>query len=148
MDTPGAPSHLGELVAWLVREWQAELPMTMTSLSDCDPVGPGVLGAPRWTDEFRAYLTASPFATDARPGEDLINAVHIRPMHAAMFRLAGRDNDNRRDSPFMARFLWAVACSGGDWQAVCERLISPPQVWRIYTAEACRRLYAIWSAKP
>jgi len=134
--TQDQPLGLGPLVAWLVRGWSEDLPSNSVSESE-----QGRSSTPRYDPYYYAILTLKPFAID----ED---GYYIRPMNAALHRLKGSSNDLRRDSVWMYAFLKRIACSGGDWQTVCEQVGMPPQVWRTYTVAACRRLYQTWSAAP
>lgn len=139
------PRNLHEYISWLVREWQAEIP---ERLHEIDTEPDSVLGSPRLDGRFRAYLHGSDLATDHddRLDATMAGSARLRPIHAAIRLLAGRDWDPMSDSGYMASFLWGLACSGGDWETTCDmRGVSPPQTYASYTEYALRRLWAIWA---
>ena len=94
---------------------------------------------------FRAYLHGSDMATDHddRLDANYSGTARLRPIHAALRLMAGR-GDEHCDKALMSRFLWRVACSGGDWRTVCDQLSIPAWVAAPYTETALRHLWAIW----
>ena len=127
LDRARPPRGLTGLLRWFVTAWEAEVPMAIHAAGVWrDHVKPGeaggggsALGAPRFHDAFRAYIEGSPHQTDARNGEDEREAVYVRPIHSALARL-GRHPDSEQAG--VARFLFALACSGGDWRAVTSSI--------------------------
>jgi hypothetical protein len=102
--------------------------------------GGSVLGAPRQAEPFRQLLENSPRQTAGDGTEEH----YVRPMRAALARLAGRD-----DGPLTARFLLQVAYAQGDWRAVAERWFAAyPVVHRPFIEHALRRLYAVYRSEP
>ena len=128
--------------AWLVAEWQQEIP---DRLHEIDTEPNSVLGSPKLDNRFRSYLHGSDFATDRddRVDSTSVGAARLRPVHAALRLMAGR-GDEHCDKVLMSRFLWRVACSGGDWRTVCDQSDIPSWVAAIYTETALRHLWAIW----
>lgn len=90
-------------------------------------VGGSGLGSHGLTDRFRRYM-------ESYAGERDEDGYYVRPMHAALARLARRDH-------WMARNLFAVAQSGYDWQGVADRGHWVHGMYRVYIEEALRRLW-------
>lgn len=76
-------------------------------------VGGSQLGAPKQAEPFRQLIENSP----RQVAGDAAEEHYIRPMRAALARLASRDGER----PLMARFLYQVAYAQGDWESVAER---------------------------
>ncbi len=102
----GLPPHgFGRLTAWYRMAWDDEIPTRLhggfETVGDQD-----ILGGPRWTDEWRRYLTGGDraLAPIEQPGEV---AYYERPLHAAYAFVAQR-------RPDLARLAWFYAKSGYD----------------------------------
>lgn len=99
------------------------------------------LGSPRIAEPFRQFLENSPRQTAG----DGIDEHYVRPMRAALDRMAGRGEH----APLMARFLLQVAYAQGDWSSVAARWFPIyPMVWRAFTADALRKLYRAYRSEP
>lgn len=104
-------------------------------------VGGSALGAPKQAEPFRQLIenSARQVAGDG-PDEH-----YVRPMRAALARLAGRDGD----AAFMARFLRQVAYAQGDWESVGARWFpDQPFVRRPFAEQALHRLYTHYRPVP
>ncbi len=99
------PRSFGRLTAWYRDAWDAEVPTRLhggfETVGDQD-----ILGGPRWTDEWRRYLTGGDraLAPTEQTGEI---AYYERPLHAAHAYVAQR-------KPELARLAWFYAKSGYD----------------------------------
>lgn len=121
--------------------------------------GGSILGSPRLDDGVRRLTENSPYE---RADADTLDEAYLRPMRAALATLA-------RKSPFMAKYLAAVAYSGGDWQGVATergfvhldgyvpegRESHDPMLCdacydlrRAVTEQALRRLHRVYLPKP
>jgi hypothetical protein len=146
------PKGVGAYVNWLLTEWANELPDRMhehavwrgyASTNETPPkdhLGGSLSGSPAWTDPFRRYMENSPRELDR-------DGYFVRPLHAALGELAGR-GPAYADKPFMARFCLALACAGGDWRGVCDRIHIPVQVQEVWTESALARLWGHWRESP
>lgn len=137
------PKTLGQLLTWFAGEWDPEIPTRIHTVEvyharqerDRDGakvwpealVGGSALGAPALTDHFRRYM-------ESYAGEQDADGYYLRPMHAALARLAARDH-------WMARNLWAVAQAGYDWRGVADRGHWVHGMYVVYIEEALRRLW-------
>ncbi len=154
------PRGLRELLRWFLDAWAAEIPDRLHSAGvwrdwGPDSVGGSLLGSPRTHDAFRAYIEASPHQLDYDPriDTDERGAVYVRPVHAALARMVGRRSAGPLGPslgvrPFMARYLFALACAGGDWTAISARFGIPPQVAPIYTEAALWRFWSEYREEP
>lgn len=113
-------------------------------------VGGSQLGAPKQAEPFRQLLENSPRQIAGDGAEEH----YVRPMRAALARLAGRRDGS---AALMARYLLQVAYAQGDWESVATRWfpIHEDEVacrcWlarRPFTHDALRRLYGAYSAEP
>jgi hypothetical protein len=141
-DVVKRPRGVGGYAAWLVAEWQQEIP---DKLHEIDTEPDSALGSPKLDGGFRSYLHGADMATDH---DDRLDASHagtarLRPIHAALRLMAGR-GDAHCDKALMSRFLWRVACSGGDWRTVCDQSGIPPWVAPFYVETALHHLWVIW----
>jgi len=131
------------LLAWFLGEWAAEVPDSLhvpgvwrdyvRGDEDRDAVGGSLLGSPALHGGFRSYIENSP--RQLTPEGDI-----ARPVHHALVVLAGRTSSGR---PFMARFLFRLACSGGDLSSVASALGWPDEAARDYAEAALSRLHGI-----
>lgn len=142
MDRSRMPKHLGGLLSWFSVEWDSEVPQRLHTVEvwhgrqeyrDGAPVWPreqvggSALGSHAHTDPFRRYM-------ESYAGEQDEDGYYVRPMHAALARLARRDH-------WMARNLFAVAQAGYDWQGVADRGHWVHGMYQVYIEEALRRLW-------
>jgi hypothetical protein len=145
-----APRGLHRLMVWFLGEWQAEVPSRLHKsgtwhdfvalTEERSSVGGSLLGTPQSAEGFRRYIEGSPFETDP-------DGRYVRPIHAAIGRLCGRqghegETHKLQPAPFMARFLFRLAMTGDLVQAGTSMGI-PPQVQPIYGEQA---LYRLWKA--
>lgn len=159
------PETFGQFAAWFITGWREEMPDEIHSrglwvglpsrldsrgqpIETMPPelVGGSELGAPRLAEAFRQLIENSPRQID----ED---GFYVRPMRAALARLAGRHLCSRQeradqgadhvctDSAFMARLLVAMAFMDGDWQRACQLLEIHANTRWAFTDTALRRLY-------
>lgn len=142
-DVVRRPNGPDGYAAWLVTEWQQEIP---DKLHEIDTEPDSALGSPKLDGGFRSYLHGSDFATDHddRLDANCSGSARLRPIHAALRLMAGRAHDEHCDKVLMSRFLWRVACSGGEWRTVCDQSGIPSWVAAVYTETALRHLWAIW----
>lgn len=137
------PKGLAQLMAWFLAEWAAEVPDTLHVPGvwrdyvrwdeDRSSVGGSLLGSPAMHGAFRSYTENSDRQLD--PDGNV-----ARPIHRSLMVMAGRTSSGR---PFMARFLFRLACSGGDLSAVAARLGWPDEAARDYAEAALFRLHRI-----
>lgn len=142
------PRGLRRLLTWFLAEWAREVPDEIHTAGvwrdyvrvdeDRRAEGGSLLGSPRDAEPFRRYLQGSPFETD----ED---GSFVRPMHAAIARLAGHGGHDGplralAPLPFMARFLFRLALSGGDVEWAAATMGIPAQVMPYYTEAALYQL--------
>lgn len=148
------PRSLEALMAWYAKEWEAEIPHKLhtvevwhgkqryrTVVVDGKQrveavwpealVGGSALGSHQDTSLFRRYMEDYGAERDQ-------DGYYVRPMHAALGRLARRDH-------WMARNLFAVAQAGYDWQSVADRGHWVHGMYRVYLEEALRRLWREYS---
>ena len=153
--TKAAPRGLHRLMQWFLTEWQAELPTSIhkgevwrdyVGLTE-DRAGQGgsLLGTPAYAELFRRYIEGSPFETDP-------DGRYVRPLHAAIARICGRQGHEgptptRLPGPFMARFLFRLGHSG-DINHSCHTMGIPPQVQPIYVEQALYRLWRVYEVAP
>lgn len=165
MDAGRPPRDFPSLLQWFLKAWADEIPPNLHGSSDDvwrdfgeSSVGGSTLGTPRYSDPFRQYIESdayplgNPYQTDARRGEDQNGAVYVRPVHRALHRMSagdsGRLHRNVGVRPFMARYLFALACSGGDWHSTAARFGIAPQVAPLYTEKALERLWGEYERIP
>jgi hypothetical protein len=139
------PRTPAQLLAWFLREWSLEVPDALHVPGvwrdhvrldeDRASVGGSLMGSPALHGGFRSYLENSPRQLDA-------DGRFLRPVHAALAEMAGRRSPS---SVFMAAFLYRLACSGGDAEAVGRQWEFQPGVAEVYAAEALRRLWRSYS---
>ncbi len=153
------PRDFGAYLRWFLAAWAEELPDRLHSRGvwrdyGSHAVGGSTLGSPRLHDAFRSYIEGSPYQTDYDPrlDADERNAVYVRPIHRALQCMTGTyvgplDSDVG-PRPFMARFLFALACSGGDWSRISTAFGLPPQVAPIYAEKALERLWNEYERLP
>lgn len=141
-DAVKRPNGADGYASWLITEWQQEIP---DRLHEIDTEPDSALGSPKLDNGFRSYLQGSDMATDHddRLDASYAGTARLRPIHAALRLMAGR-GDEHCDKALMSRFLWRVACSGGNWRMVCDQSGIPAWVASVYTETALRHLWAIW----
>ena len=171
MRAPYAADHAGSLVrkarpprdllGWFVRSFREEMPERMHQrdvwrdrskrgdVPGYEPVGGSVLGTPRDAEPFRQFIE-----DDARilevaeyDGSKDVTPHYIRPMRAALARLAGRGSDSS-PYPFMARVLYRTALRDGDWDSACASMGITEPVRRFYVEAALTKLWARYSEAP
>lgn len=120
MDAARRPHSLPQLLGWAREQWSLEVPDRLHAGGvwrdyGAAASGGSALGTPRYADPFRAYLENSAFETD---GDD---PTYLRPMHAALARIHGRDTSH----PFSpaAHRLFALAVGGFDVGSVSARYL-------------------------
>ena len=144
------PKSLPSLLDWYARGWDEEVPERLHTVEvwngrqqfrtiEVDGkrrvaavwpdalVGGSALGSHADTSLFRRYL-------EGYAGERDADGYYVRPMHAALARLATRDH-------WMARNLFAVAQAGYDWKGVADRGGWVHGMYIVYIEEALRRLW-------
>lgn len=154
------PRGLDGLLRWFLAAWAEEVPDRLHTTGvwrdwGVDSVGGSRLGTPRTHDGFRAYIEGSPYETDhdVRLDPDERGAVYVRPVHAALARMVGPNGGGPLTPklgvwPFMGRFLFALACSGGDWRGTALRWGIPPQAAPLYAEKALERLWGRYEREP
>ena len=148
MERGRMPKGLGGLLAWFAAEWDSEVPQRLHTVEvwhgrqeyrDGAPVWPSTLvggsalGAHALTDTFRRYM-------ESYAGERDEDGYYVRPMHAALARLARRDH-------WMSRNIFAVAQAGYDWKGVADRGHWVHGMYQAYLEEALRRLWLEFSER-
>lgn len=153
-----------DLLGWFLAGFRAEIPEHLhaagvwrdekrrSDAGDYDPVGGSLIGTPRASDPFRAYLESDPLdetelarLTDA--GVTVVDQAYRFPMRAALARLAGR-GANHEPYPFMARMLFRTACMDGNWDEACRTLSVIEPVRRPYLMFALERLWERYLEEP
>ena len=131
------PRHLSDLIVWYRAEWEREVP---AKLHEAGTEPESALGSPMLSGAFRAYLCGSPMATDHsnRLDVDERGAARRYPIHAALAVLEHK-------WPLSARYLFAIAWTGTEWQDVCLAWRMLPEVGHRFTADALRHLWMIWA---
>lgn len=150
-----APRGLPKLLAWFLTEWALEIPDRIHKgdvwrdyvrlTEDRKGQGGSLLGTPQTADDFRSYIEGSPFATDQ-------DGRYVRPIHAGIARMCGRQGHSGptfalHPYPFMARFLFRLACTG-DLLVSSESMGIPPQVQHVYAEQALFRLWRTYEVAP
>lgn len=117
------PTSLDGLLRWFVAAWGAEIPATLhgrevysaedgvIERADGSTVtdrGGSALGTRRWSGDFQSYIQSETYGAEDDDG------YYTRPLHRGMWQL-------RKREPIMARVVFALGQSGGDWQALAER---------------------------
>lgn len=148
------PKALEGLLAWYAGLWDEEVPDRLHTVEvwngrqafrtieqdgkrrvvavwPDELVGGSALGSHADTSLFRRYMEGYAAERDA-------DGYYVRPMHAALARLARRDH-------WMARNLFAVAQAGYDWKGVADRGGWVHGMYRVYIEEALRRLWREFS---
>ena len=145
------PRGIGQYINWLLTEWAREMPdrihaggVWRSRPGNGETIASGLqggsaLGAPAWADPFRRYI-------ENRPGETDQDGFYVRPIHAALSEMAGRNPHS--NEWYWARFLVALASSGGDWQGVAYRSGIPPQLAQITIESLLYRLWSRWREGP
>lgn len=135
-DVAREPRSLPEYLAWFRRAWAEEMP---TRIHERGVEPESALGAPRLAGAFRAYMDGHPMATDYDPRHDIDErgAARLRPVHAALAQM-------RRKWPLSARYLFAIAWTGAEWQDVALAWGMLPEVGHRFTMDALRHLWALW----
>lgn len=130
------PRSLPDLLAWYRAAWAQEMP---TRIHERGVEPESVLRSPKLAGAFRAYMDAHPLATDYDPRHDIDErgAVRLRPVHAALSRM-------RRRWPLSARYLFAIAWTGAEWQDVALAWGMLPEVGHRFTVDALRHLWSLW----
>lgn len=150
-----------DLLRWFMDGFRAEMPETMHTpgvwrdgrhRGDPDvysPVGGSVLGAPRTAEPFRTFIEDDPYAVERAEYEGHEDHVphYVRPMRAALARLAGRGKDDE-PYPFMARSLYRTALRDGDWDGACASLGITEPVRRFWIDAALHRLWSRYDETP
>lgn len=150
-----APKGLAPLLHWFLTECANEVPERVHKggvwrdyvglTEDRRAEGGSVLGTPASAEGFRRYIEGSPFETDP-------DGRYIRPIHAAIARLCGRGGHEGQttqlgQAPFMARFLFRLACSGSIGIA-SDSMGIPVQVHAVYAEQALYRLWRTYAVGP
>lgn len=157
------PKGLSGLLAWFLGGYRAEVPdrvhqrdvwrdrKTRGDREEYSPVGGSLLGSPRASEPFRAYIEDEPFATEQASitdaGVTVWTTALARPMRAAIARVAGRGKPTDA-YPFMARLLYVVALRDGDWDTACASLGIIEPVRRVYVEQALRHLWDRYEDEP
>lgn len=151
-----------DLLAWFLTGFREELPDRLhtrgvwrdrvsegEAKAGITPVGGSLMGSPRMSDPFRAYLEGSPKATQVAEyeGHKDIRSHYRTPMRAALARLSGRGS-NTDPYPFMARALFRTALRDGDWDTALASLGIIEPVRRPYLDAALHRLYERYHEEP
>ena len=161
-----------DLLAWFLDGYRAEVPTDIHSstvfvgrpgdgLASFDPqtgavigkaadlAGGSHLGSPGYDASFRRYIEDSPFCTEVPEyeGHRQRDAAYKFPMRAALARLAGRGSGHET-YPFMARFLYRVACRDGDWLGAAASMDIVEPVAFVYLQESLRRLFSKYEVEP
>lgn len=161
-----------DLLAWFLAGYRAETPTDIHSAAvfvgrpgsglagfnpasgeviskAADLAGGSHLGAPGYDATFRRYIEDSPFCTEVPEyeGHRQRDEAYKFPMRAALARLAGRGKD-RDTFPFMARFLYRIACRDGDWRSAAESMDIIEPVAEVYLDASLRRLFAKYEVEP
>lgn len=131
------PEQLSELLAWFREEMAAEIP---SRLHERGTEPESALGAPRLHGAFRAYLMGSPYQTDHddRLDPDERHATRVRPMQRALAVMSKR-------WPLSARYLFAIAFMGAEWQDVALAWQMLPEIGHRFTRDALAHLWDIWA---
>jgi len=119
------PKTLDGLLRWFVEGWEAEIPRTIHSALGWSAEdgaiergpekgwevitdrGGSRIGTHRWSGDFRSYLESGSGGVD----ED---GYYIRPIHNGL-------NELRKREPIMARVLFGLGQTGGDWALIAKR---------------------------
>jgi hypothetical protein len=156
------PHNFAQLIGWFLSEYRAEIPARLhvsgvwrdqVTGSEADAgitaVGGSLLGTPRPSDPFRAYIEDSPFATETAEYEGHKDPHgHYRfPLRAALAKLAGRGRDVE-ERPFMARCLYRTATRDGDWNGAAASLGILEPVRRPYVEAALWNLWRLYRVEP
>lgn len=162
-----------DLLAWFMDGYRAETPTNIHSgsvfvgrpntkgVASFDPKtgephegrkelsGGSVLGAPNYESSFRSWLEDGPMVTEIPEYEGHLqrDVAYKFPMRAALARLGGRGPAHEM-YPFMARFLYRVACRDGDWLAAALSMGIPEPVALPYRDVALRRLFEKFEEEP
>lgn len=137
------------LLTWYAERWAEETPERLHVRGVWhDRETSSALGAPRYSDPFRDYLEGSPFRTDHDERLDTWSDqdAYVRPVHAALARIAGKNSNSR--GAYFARYLWQLAVGGFDWQATAERAMVPAQLAPLVTDQLLRMLWHRYSERP
>lgn len=150
------------LLAWFLTAFREEMPDRLhtrgvwrdrvnagEAQNGIEPVGGSLLGTPRTSDPFRAFIEDDPFGTEVAEyeGHKDLRTHYRTPMRAALARLAGRGP--RTDPyPFMARALYRTALRDGDWDGACASLGIIEPVRKPYIEAALHRLYERYHEEP
>jgi hypothetical protein len=131
------PRSLPEYVRWLRTEFDRECPGRIHE-QGTEPES--ALGSPRLAGAFRSYLMGSPMATDHddRLDVDERGAARLFPVRAALAQM-------ERRWPLSARFLFAVAWTGSEWQDVALAWRLLPEIGHRFALDALRQLWALWA---
>lgn len=150
-----------DLLGWFLEGFRAEVPSRLHTTGvwrdarrrgddeGYDPVGGSVIGSPRMSDPFRAFIEDDPFGVEVAEyeGHKDIRTHYRTPMRAAIARLAGRGPDTD-PYPFMARALYRTALRDGDWDSALASLGIIEPVRRPYLEAALHRLYDRYHEEP
>ena len=131
------PRSLHDYLAWYRHEWSQELPGRIHERG-VEPQS--ALGSPRLGGAFRAYIEGHPLATDHddRLDVDRSGEARLFPVHAALYQM-------NRKWPLSARFLFAMAWTGAEWQDVALAWRMLPEVGHRFTLDALRHLWVLWA---
>lgn len=151
-----------DLLAWFLVGFREEVPDRLhtrgvwrdrVSSSEAnagiEAVGGSLLGTPRTSDPFRAYIEDDPFGTEPSEyeGHKSVHNHYRTPMRAALARLSGRGPDTD-PYPFMARVLFRTALRDGDWDSACASMGIIEPVRKPYIEAALHRLYERYHEEP
>jgi hypothetical protein len=142
-------------MVWFLKEWSSEIPDKLhkgdvwrdyVGLTEGrSGQGGSLLGTPQYADGFRRYIEGSPFETDP-------DGRYVRPVHAAIARMCGRqgfegETAKLQQAPFMARFLFRLGHTG-DLQRAAGSMGIPVQVQNVYGEQALYRLWKAYEVAP
>lgn len=150
-----------DLLRWFMDAFRAEMPERVHAAGvwvdahhrgddpEYQPVGGSVLGAPRPSEPFRAFIEDDPFGIEYAEyeGHRDPSPNYRTPLRAALARMAGRGADDQ-PMPFMARALYRTALRDGDWSGACASMGIIDPVARIYIDAALYRVWARFEEAP
>ena len=143
------PRDLGEYLTWFSRAWHAEMPSVVhtaavwsdrVSIAEQDaglqPAGGSRLGSRRLAEAFRRLMENSPWETEhaVLDGIEQVDEHYVRPVHAALARLAHR-------RPLCARWLAMLAAADFDWRSLVARRGWSEEEGALFLEAAC---YLLW----
>ncbi len=130
------PKALPELRNWYIQTFNAEVPQNVHKNEVWRDYGEhaeggSALGSPAYSDPFRRYIENMPSELD-------MDGYFIRPCHAALSRLGRR-------KPLIARHLFRLAMSGGDWRRHADNIGWTHEEMELFISEALRLIWREYS---